>query len=57
MRKLIDYIRSLFCKHEFELLQEARVYEALHGYTMPYPSYTKWTYMCKKCGYVKKFKN
>ena len=27
MRRLINYIRSCFCKHEWELLQEAKVYD------------------------------
>lgn len=54
MRKIIDYIRSLFCKHDFELLDKGDVYEGYGPYTPPYPSYTKWIYVCKKCGYKKK---
>lgn len=54
MRKIIDYIRSLFCKHDFELLAKSDVYEAHDPYTLLFPSYTKWIYVCKKCGYKKK---
>ena len=54
MRKLIDYIRSCFCKHEWELLS--------HDIAQ-YSKYTwetkqeKWAYRCKKCGYFKVHKN
>jgi hypothetical protein len=60
MRKLIDYIRSCFCKHEWEQLDENEVYSNTDywGRTVdPYRIGTKWTYRCKKCGYFKVHKN
>ena len=60
MRKLIDYIRSCFCKHEWELLDETSVYSNTDycGRTVdPYRIGTQWTYRCKKCGYFKVHKN
>lgn len=53
MRWLINYIRSCFCEHDWELLKEANVYDDYHAY----PIYTKWTHRCKKCGYIKTYKN
>ena len=47
MRTLINYIRSCFCKHDWELLANSLVYEG---------DYDKravervWIYRCKKCG-------
>jgi hypothetical protein len=60
MRKLIDYIRSCFCKHVFELLQKAEVYNDTDYWgrvVKPYKIGTKWSYRCKKCGYFKVHKN
>lgn len=51
MRRLINYLRSCFCRHKFELLAETAVYEDSDS-KRPYE--TKRTYMCPKCGYVKK---
>ena len=51
--KMINYIRSLFCCHEFELIKNANVYENQWD---KYPIYTKRIYMCKKCGHVKRVK-
>lgn len=54
MRKLINYIRSCFCTHDWELLK----YDEL-----PQPEYSWcikrriWTYRCKKCGYMETYKN
>lgn len=45
MRWSIDYIRSCFCKHEWELLQKTRIFEK--GYEIPV-NY-EWVYRCKKC--------
>lgn len=48
MRWLINYIRSCFCKHDWEQLS----YSIAHS-----PQYTwalrheRWVYRCKKCGY------
>ena len=60
MRWLIDYIRSCFCKHEWELLQEAKVYDDVDcrdRRTEPYIIGSKWLYRCKKCGCDKLYKN
>jgi len=54
MRKLINYIRSCFCRHEWELLNRAEIYEDAKN-TMP--KGMKWTYRCKKCGYFHTYKN
>ena len=53
MRALINYLRSCFCKHEFELIKEISVYEDKHASR---PCAVRHTYMCKKCGFVKKIK-
>lgn len=53
MRWLINYIRSCFCNHDWELLTHVNVY----GDDNDYPLGEKWTYRCKKCGYVKTYKN
>lgn len=60
MRWLINYIRSCFCKHEWELLSRANVWNDTDwcGRTVePYNVGTQWTYRCKKCGYCKTYKN
>ena len=60
MRWLIDYIRSCFCKHDWELIDKKQVYDNTDywGRTVePYYIGTKWTYRCKKCGYFKVDKN
>lgn len=50
MKTIINYIRSIFCKHDFELI----------GYThllyVGKPAGARKTYRCKKCGYVQKVK-
>ena len=51
MRTLINYLRSCFCKHEF--IGEISAYESKFS-SRPYA--IRRTYMCKKCGYVKKIK-
>lgn len=53
MQKIIDYLRSMFCIHELELLDKKDVY-SFESYLCHMPAYTERTYMCKKCGYVKK---
>ena len=48
MRWLVNYIRSCFCKHEWEYLQNR-----IAVYTNTYsdiPEYYQWIYRCKKCG-------
>ena len=54
MRELIDYIRSCFCMHDWELLKHE---EASHSEYSWCVKRHKWTYRCKKCGYVKTHKN
>lgn len=54
MRWLINYIRSCFCEHDWELLSESNVWESTND---KYPIGTKWTYRCKKCGCFKTYKN
>ena len=53
MRTLINYLRSCFCKHEFEFIAEISAYENKNA---PRPYTIRHTYMCNKCGYVKKIK-
>lgn len=53
MRRIIEYIRSLFCKHEYELISKSKTYE---NDLAQRPHTIISTYMCKKCGYVKKVK-
>lgn len=53
---LINYIRSCFCRHEWELLSEAKIWDTYRP-NNEYPIGTKWTYRCKKCGYFKVHKN
>lgn len=53
MRTLINYLRSCFCKHEFDFIEAVSIYENIHASR---PHTNCYTYMCKKCGYVKKIK-
>ena len=60
MKRLINYIRSFFCKHEWELIDEVYVHDTMDfwGRTVdPYIIGKRWTYRCKKCGDVKICKN
>lgn len=52
MRWLIDYIRSCFCKHEWELIHDNFV-----ECTYCDDAYHCKVYRCKKCGYSKKYKS
>lgn len=52
MRWLINYIRSCFCKHDWELISEADFYFE-NKYSKPYKNVK--LYRCKKCGYSKKY--
>ena len=51
MRKIIEYFKSLFCNHDFEIIREVAVYEDYWGDKIP--SYHKLVSRCKKCGYIK----
>ena len=52
MRILINYLCSCFCKHDFEYVDGVSIKER-HA-TIPHT--IRYTYMCKKCGYVKKIR-
>lgn len=56
MRWLINYIRSCFCNHEWELIYDITVVNSnkLNGKEIP-DNYIK-IYRCKKCGFSKKYK-
>lgn len=56
MEKLINYIRSCFCKHDLELIFDTYVY-GLYGTPYEYSLYHMKTYRCKKCGMEKKYKS
>ena len=53
MRKLIDYINSLFCQHEYECIKQVQVYDVDYPRHSSNPIGTKWVYRCKKCCYHK----
>lgn len=51
MRFLINYIRSCFCKHEWECIKgDIAVYDRKHDLPVGF----EWVYRCKKCGCVNK---
>lgn len=53
MRKLINYIRSCFCKHEWELIFDIDVTEyGIFSETV----YNQKTYRCKKCGSIERIR-
>lgn len=53
MKKIIDYIRCCFCKHEWEIIDKVKVVE--EGQSIPIGK--KWTAYCKKCGSFKTHKS
>lgn len=55
MRELIDYIRSCFCKHEWEMIFDTEVHD--HFTKTIYNTFNVKIYRCKKCGYSKKYKS
>ncbi len=46
MRTLINYIRSLFCKHEMKII-----------FDWKHDRYFKRIYRCEKCGYSQKYRD
>ena len=54
MRTLINYLRSCFCKHDWEEMSHVKMYDC-DPRDMPIGD--KWTYRCKKCGCFKTYKN
>lgn len=61
MRKLINYIRSCFCKHDWKIFNVEKIYidadDWIRYIEQPYTIKIKWTYRCKKCGHMKTHKN
>lgn len=53
MRWLINYIRSLSCSHEFDMIGKVSTYSD-DSETRPYK--TVLTYRCKKCGFIQRVK-
>lgn len=51
MRWLINYIRSCFCKHDWELIFNSVVQDDIGS------QWRQKTYRCKKCGYSKSYKS
>lgn len=52
MRWIINYIRSCFCKHDWQLLSKTEVWDG-DDPCSKYPLGLRWTYRCKKCGWHK----
>ena len=52
MRKLINYIRSCFCKHEWELISHDVASAPVYSWMT---KAHRWTHMCRKCGYIKTY--
>lgn len=58
MWKLIDYIRSCFCKHDWELVKIVEVYGDSYYFTSrPLPKGFEYIYICKKCKRMKVVKD
>lgn len=55
MRWLINYFRSCFCKHDWELIFNTNVNITELGRIVD--TYSMKTYRCKKCGMQKKYKS
>lgn len=52
MRTIINYIRSCFCKHDWEHLGRIAKYSSGSPCAVPYAYVDRWR--CKKCGYIMK---
>ena len=52
MRRLIWYIRSCFCKHDWEQIFESAIY---YGDRSTKPYRCEKVYRCKKCGCEKRY--
>ena len=57
MWKIIDYIRSCFCKHDWELVRDAIVYDNTFEVSHGLPKGHKYVYICKKCKRMKVLKD
>jgi len=53
MTWIIARVRMWFCRHEWEALGDAEIYESWGG---DLPSRRVRTYRCRKCGYVQRVK-
>jgi hypothetical protein len=53
MRFLVNYIRQIFCKHDFEKEENYNCIERFGREIIQ--SGTKVSLICKKCGYYKSF--
>ena len=51
MRLIVDFVRFLFCNHDWEIIQRAMYYEDDYD-KRPYKY--KVVYRCKKCGRVQR---
>ena len=51
MKWLINYIRSCFCNHKWELFREAQFYKKPSD---SMPVRTEYIFFCKECGSFKK---
>ena len=58
IRKLINYLRSCFCQHDWEVLEKVTVLptDNMGRVTGDVPIKYIVYYRCKKCGYVQKIK-
>ena len=52
MRWIINYIRSLFCKHKWEFIKEIAVFDSNISKDRPLES--RCVYRCRKCGYIQR---
>jgi hypothetical protein len=52
MKWPINYIRTCFCKHDFEKIHEGRMFDKSVSAEMPI-GYI-YVYRCKKCGHIQK---
>lgn len=51
MISIVDFVRSLFCDHDWDIIQRAKYYEDDYD-KRPYKY--KVVYRCKKCGRVQR---
>ena len=43
---MCNWLRKIFCKHDFERVKQNE-----------YPTHTSTTFICKKCGYIRKVRD
>lgn len=49
-----NFIKRLFCKHDYEYLSGAEVYASTNAALLKMPSYEERFYRCTKCGEIYK---